>query len=58
VRAACVLADTVGFAAVKPFFPQAVEDIMIGLPERVRGRFSAYASQLAVDVTRRVSSLE
>jgi HD-like signal output (HDOD) protein len=58
VRAACALADALGFAAVSPFFPQAVEDIMMGLPERVQGRFSAYAGQLAIDVTRRVSSLE
>jgi len=58
VRAACALASTLGFAAVKPFFPTTVDDIMMGLPDMVRGRFSPYAGQLTLDVTRRVSSLE
>jgi len=58
VRASCAFANALDFAAIKPAFPLAVEDIMIGLPDLVRGRFSAYVGQLGVDVTKRVSTLE
>jgi HD-like signal output (HDOD) protein len=58
VRAACLFANALGFAALKPVFAPVVEDIMLGLPDRERGRFSAYADTLPVDVAKKISSLD
>jgi len=58
VRCGCVLADSVGFAAVQPLHPLKFEDILKNLPQAVLRRFGHSQEQLALRVATKINSMD
>jgi HD-like signal output (HDOD) protein len=58
VRAACRMADALGFAAVRPATALSVDEVLTTLPERERKRFQPYLERIMVDLPVKIGSLE
>ena len=58
VRWSCLMADTLGFAAVRPKSPHTFQDLLECLPERERRRFSSDREQFALKIAMNINALE
>jgi len=58
VRFSCQMADTLGFAAVRPFNPASYRDLLAELPERERDRLGPNAEKLTFQIASKINSIE
>lgn len=58
VRQACILADTLGFAAARPLRPKSYQEILDGLSARERTRFPLDQEELAFKIASKINSFE
>ncbi len=58
VGTACLLADALGFEAVRPHRPRVFKEILQSLPPREQARFHPDPEQLALTVAMKINSLE
>lgn len=58
VHYGCLMADAVGFEAVRPQEPHSLQEVLRTLPDRERQRFRSDPDQLATQVAMRINSLE
>jgi putative nucleotidyltransferase with HDIG domain len=58
VHYGCLMADAVGFAAVRPQEPHSLAEVLQSLPERERQRFRNDPDQLATQVAIRINAIE
>jgi len=58
VRWSCLMADTLGFAAVRPHRDYSYQELMQYLPERDRRRFHPDPEQLGLKIAMKINSLE
>jgi len=58
VHRSCLFADTLGFAAVRPLRPRSFEEVLSGLPEHERMRFSPEPAELTLKIATKINSVE
>lgn len=58
IHLACDMADTLGFAAVRPLWPKTFGEILHSLPAREKARFDPDPDRLATRVATKITSFE